>query len=585
MKVFMKKFLFALPAIIMALAVSACREEPEPNQPTGGEGGDASICFTVGNDDINVKSTSNVAEEQIGKIRLTDPNETTQLFLVESVSNLDSYAPVSAADTKGTPVYTENFGRYESVSTIPYPDNGYAKTSYLVDKANHMYRYDFGTAEWPTGQSSVILFMSVPCDLTSTAKQYGCTITKMDPSDGSISFSYESPAKAEDQIDVLFTSKTIKESDRLANPKPKVLFYHALAGVKFKSGNAQREDGSGNLITTVVTGVELESILADGTCKVTPNYEGYTNPSNAAPGNNKPKSAACSIWTAGSTYADFSIENPDIINGNSKVEFPDSFYGTTATGKENVYGEYNLNATDYAKTFFFVPQTTGEETVLRIKYKLKETSYNADGSVKEETLSDEYSRSVVFSGQTWDAGNIYTYTLTANNVAVSIDDKMTDNNKKKTQVVIKNTGNVDAYMRVAIVANWYDLYGDINNTDGSRTVGYHQIVAPWGGKSAVSEGSFDWFDTENWKYSDPAKGGDGYYYYKYVVKPGYTVKYPIFGTFTVGKCPIEFYAQTGHLEMDLAVQAFDASKVSKIEGYWDTSFFLPYGEESSYDPK
>ena len=71
-------------------------------------------------------------------------------------------------------------------------------------------------------------------------------------------------------------------------------------------------------------------------------------------------------------------------------------------------------------------------------------------------------------------------------------------NDLKTEVTIANTGNIEAYIRVAIVVTWKDA--ENGNVYG---------VAPVSGKDYTIE-----FNQTDW-----IKGSDGYYYYIYPVAP------------------------------------------------------------------
>ena len=84
-------------------------------------------------------------------------------------------------------------------------------------------------------------------------------------------------------------------------------------------------------------------------------------------------------------------------------------------------------------------------------------------------------------------------TFTPGEVSCQVDEKFNKDNTMKTEAVVKNTGNVPAYIRVAVVANTIDEQGNIT---GMKTL----------------EG---WLNEKNW-----AEGYDGFYYYKDVVQPG-----------------------------------------------------------------
>ena len=83
-------------------------------------------------------------------------------------------------------------------------------------------------------------------------------------------------------------------------------------------------------------------------------------------------------------------------------------------------------------------------------------------------------------------------TFTPGEVSCQVEEKFEGNNVK-TEAVVKNTGNVPACIRVAVVANTIDAQGNIT---GMETL-------PAG-----------WLNTEDW-----TKSGD-FYYYKGVVQPG-----------------------------------------------------------------
>ena len=82
-------------------------------------------------------------------------------------------------------------------------------------------------------------------------------------------------------------------------------------------------------------------------------------------------------------------------------------------------------------------------------------------------------------------------TFTPGKVSCQVEEKFEGNNVK-TEAVVKNTGNVPAYIRVAVVANTIDGEGNITGM-------------------ATLEG---WLNTAKWTEVD------GFYYYKDVVQPG-----------------------------------------------------------------
>ena len=83
-------------------------------------------------------------------------------------------------------------------------------------------------------------------------------------------------------------------------------------------------------------------------------------------------------------------------------------------------------------------------------------------------------------------------TFTPGEVSCQVEEEFKDKDTVKTKAVVKNTGNVPAYIRVAVVANTIDKQGNIT---GMETL----------------EG---WLNTAKWTEVD------GFYYYKDVVQPG-----------------------------------------------------------------
>lgn len=87
--------------------------------------------------------------------------------------------------------------------------------------------------------------------------------------------------------------------------------------------------------------------------------------------------------------------------------------------------------------------------------------------------------------------NGITNTFTPAEVPISVSDTMSNN--EKSNVKVTNNGNVDAYIRIALVATWQDKDG---------------IVYP-GTPTITPVPKTDW-----------VKRDDGYYYYTEPVKPG-----------------------------------------------------------------
>lgn len=98
-----------------------------------------------------------------------------------------------------------------------------------------------------------------------------------------------------------------------------------------------------------------------------------------------------------------------------------------------------------------------------------------------------------------------TNTMVPGQVPITIDEEFSGT--EKTKITIQNTGNIDAYIRVAVVANKVDKDGFVTigtaptlnlNTDKWQQLGdyyyYKGVVAP--GASTDSLGSIDFTDAE-----------------------------------------------------------------------------------------
>ena len=107
----------------------------------------------------------------------------------------------------------------------------------------------------------------------------------------------------------------------------------------------------------------------------------------------------------------------------------------------------------------------------------------------------------------------------------------------KSDVCVTNTGNVDAYIRAAIVVNWVDDEGNY-------------IPAPEGCSYALAQ------PDEKWQ-----KSGD-YYYYSGKLAPGGKTTQLIPSAYPVG------YAPGCHLKVDVIADAIQAEPVAAVRESW-----------------
>lgn len=559
----MNRFSITALLLLAVIALPSCKDDilEEGSYPEN------VVSFMIGNDATATKASASSVETQVASYTI-EGVEDNDLVLIETVTSADNLYSTDLVETKGTPVYTENFDALygeQVYATAFEPKSGAASAyapkdvwgSYLENggtvkyknTAAHTYSYDYSKGQkvnlsWPAG-GRLLYFIQAPYSTTNA----------LNPdfySDGSIQFDYTDPTAtttvggrptivngATNQKDILFTSKEISKPATGGNQN-NILMYHALTAVKFKVGNV--DEG----IETVINSITLKGITANGHCTIVPNYgdsntSAGDNPSNAG-GAEATKSYKCATWTdlASPLVVDYTQNfngKTDYTTENSN--FGDSFYAGTTDEK-------NLVTADGSEVLLMVPQTLNNvEIVVDFSLKAKKTG----------VLVGTYSRSVKLSS-TWKAGELHTYTLTVNKVSVSVTDSMDNNKEVKSALSTSNSGNVTAYLRATYAIAWYYGYGD----DAI-------CVASWHG-----HGKFTYLggpDDQNGYKNTWMKGSDGYYYYVNPVLPGRPTQFPLFTTFSAASITEEPVFPNSHLEMKILLQGvqFDESK-QKVTAAW-----------------
>ena len=116
-------------------------------------------------------------------------------------------------------------------------------------------------------------------------------------------------------------------------------------------------------------------------------------------------------------------------------------------------------------------------------------------------------------------------------------------NNLKTNVCIKNTGDVDAYIRATVIVNW------ISEADNSTVLS----TAPVSG----SDYTVDWGDS-GWTQS-----ADGYWYYAQPIAPGASTDY------LIDRCETKIAAPEGYqLSVQIIASAIQASPAEAVEEKW-----------------
>ena len=567
----MKRFFYAVLAAAATLSFAACKEEVDNTTPE--PLGDKVVAFTLQKTDT--RSATGTSDAYRGEKLPMGVIDGQAIFLEETITSLDD-VPSVTPETRGTPLYSENFltisgGSFKGLA-FPAAD--------MTDK-------QASAASWPEGdfeytprnqwerqyewdpwfeQDALLVYAKMlteytgtsysgPIGVIPTSYQYSYNAT----AGQTMSFSYRSPLTAEDQQDILFAARTVTSKE--AKKQVPMIFYHALTGVKFAT--AHLNDGN---VKTYIKSVSFSGIYGYGKCTITSTAEngGYSDDPAVH------SSASAVSWTtsyngvnsATAVYSQDFPEDPVTYAADGRFtnngSYPSSF---SQAGNKN-----NLNDGDATMTFWFVPQTLTDATKITIVFEIE-----VDGNRKEYT---RVVKGTDLNNIEWKAGQLRTYTLKANEVDVKIEDEV--HGFVKDNVVITNTGNVNAYIRAHIVANWW---GKTIAGDDGLALGYIgddeapndpiEYVTAWKMVGTTGDnygGVFTGLPGTDWVY-----GNDGFFYYKNAVAPGEATGSPLFTKYelvtTEHPVPIIWYLSgtSGlkkftqvRLVMDLPVQAIEA---------------------------
>lgn len=558
-----KHLIFAAVAAFGALIISSCQREKDVET------------YTVKSDEVSLVLGGIATRSEVAKpvIRtnydLGEVIEGVKLSLEEVVTDMGALTD-DVAETRGTPVYTQNVtdvhgtafrGEVHGAAGRVAPEGSFEVIN--LSGGRKAWRRGVGYDVWKKANGPVTFFVhmpSMPVGMTNLVASYAAN---------SIEFDYATPSTASEQEDILFGARNIDFdtyfSEYQSNGGASVLFRHALTGVKFAIGNNTTKAGNrtpDGEIQTFITKVEITGLKDKGHAKFVPDESEETNTDVA----DKFSSASSFTWTDGNTsptrttvwsqtFGDDDIQ--DYKSGDS-VNAPESFYQGGA--------DRNLNKADASLTFWFVPQDITADLEVTVTVKVWAKDQMSTEKVLKLNMGELILAQTNATNWTWKAGQLRTFTLKPNIVNVDIEDDVDGFIKK--DVVITNTGNVDAYIRANIVANWMGTTDTgvegvaLGYTTPTRTA----FVAPWvldypdgdnyGGEFTNLPGS-DWF-----------YANDGYFYYMNPVAPGAPTGSPLFDKYTNtdDNVPEIYYlSSTGvkafanvRMYMDLTVQAIEA---------------------------
>ena len=569
----MKNSYIALAVFSMAALMVSCEtaNEIQDNTYLPGEN---DVVFTLGNNSIQTKSSD--ADAPTARITTMDlgMHDGNNFFLEESVINLDEL--YAGPETKGTPAYTENlkvlYGNTLGVSAVGFTSGDdevtYNKYADEMVAGGWQYSHKYDYNPWPA-TGSVKLYVRMPNDMS------GVSVSSR--ADGKFTFTYTSPGSATAQQDILFGYRTATKAEyeaSLPNGLP-VLLNHALTGVKFAAANPE---------DVTIKSITIKGLYNKGTCVITPasetdNKDVTTNHSSASAAD---WSGVDKTSTGTFTSGDYSSE---LYNYSDKTAFSDK--GNYPATFGSIGGTNNLNDGNASQTFWVIPQAFTENGKAREGVVLS-VSYIVTGSNSTTPSTLDIPLGKILAARTgveWKAGELYTYTLRIDEVNVMIDDNVnlvqetfTDGSysyvdyegSTKTDVIITNTGNTDAFIRASIVGQWLDSNGDpvFGFTDRLHNL---KLVESWYEDQFVygyhTHGEFKGLVGYDPEYSgDWIKGEDGYYYYTKVVEAGDSIPEddPLFESYTVKSLPDSELAGVPNRDMyfvlEVATQAVSARK-------------------------
>ena len=563
----MKKIYIAM-AVIAAAMLSSCEKEKDFNELT--PLGDNAIAFTINNTGTrSMEAISETAVQTGVSIEAGRARNGDAYFLEETIEELN---PTLA--TRGTPAYTVNLGTLYSTMGV-YADGFGDNAFVLTDNAMHAnpnsgdgwrYHHNYDGSPWPASETEVVDFY-----LNMPSSPAGVSIT--DRSNKQITFDYSSPLTGAAQQDILFAQTSIskQQHDGYLPKGAPVMMYHALTGVKFRTGHL-----NDNPTKTIITKVVIKGLKSTGSATFTGSDFEWDVDETTADFSQEFKNQA---WSA-----EAGVDGTVTYTSGENNKFGDSWYAAAA--------DKNLNDEDGSLTFWFIPQEIDENVTMEVTFRVK-TKDTQDGEEIThpinfgEKLNEGRSENLV-----WKPGQLRTYTLKPFDVAVKIVDTM--EGLKKSDLHVTNTGNVDEYVRMMVIGNWYgwETEEDMNSgkepdimvgytTDGSD--GKNIMVDPWFREDEVYGQYFD----DSFKGGHPADGredwvrGTGsYFYFTEKIGAGTTLDSATQALFQYYELPedkipeifipvatsnVRVPAWGVHLKMEIVVQAIGTTKPDGTE--------------------
>ena len=599
----MKKIYIAMAVLGTVALVSCEREKSFDDMTPIGENGIAFVLQKASTRSMEMNAQAPV-QKGISFPMGVDANGDA-IFLEETIENLN---PGPA--TKGAPAYTINVGTLYPTMGV-YADGKFGDAAFeVMDMYDHKddpsdptapttagpdntkgdgwrYHHNYNGSPWPTDKDEKVdFYLRMPAE--SPAQDFDYT-TK-----GSIAFDYTSTASGKAQQDILFTHTAISKNEHdgyLPNGAP-VLMYHALTGVKFRSGSSNDHETK-----TIITKVEFTGLKGAGHCVITP-------------------ASSSVVWSnlgAGpqTFYMEFKnqeystaagVDGTVTYTSGENNKFGDSWYSAAA--------DRNLNNENGELTFWFIPQEITNDVKLKVTFCVKTPDTADEDGGGYETHEIDFGE-LVNKGRTnplkWEAGQLRTYTLNPKLVDVEIYDSMV--NLTKSGLHVTNTGNVNEFVRMMVIGNWYG-WASQDDADANKEpmilVGYThadpsntEMVKPWfredeeygsyfddtfkGGKPVASAGNEWIFGTGSYFYYPNSLGPDTQLAASSSLFQSYTLPANKIPTIYIPTSASSTRVQAVgvHLVMEVVIQAIDAHKPNSEELYtdWKEAWSAATGEE------
>jgi len=590
----MKKTRFALFAAA-ALALVACVQEVQEEKTDGTPAiGENTLAFTIKS---GIATRSGEEAPAAGAtLDLGTAPSGEAITLEETVTSLDGIYPeynADAPETRGTPIYSENFkemsgnifkgvafpmGTLNNVGMGNAAEN-FKDGTFVYDDYFKKWMRTFDNDPWGTNDQMQFFgrMLKEDTDPRHAGDPIGVVFSSyrfLNDSEGGqrMTFSYRSPLTAQEQQDILFAVRTINKAD--AQKGSDLLFYHALTGVKFAT--AHENDGE---TKTFIDKVELTGLYGYGKCTV----KSITEGNGYKDINDNYSSAEAIQWgnvtengvnTLATVYLQEFGDTPvDYAQGGSfgdKGKYADSF---AAGGNEN-----NLNAADGSMTFWMVPQAMTDNVKLKVTFRIQSGDRISDPLTTEvdfgKMINEKNGKTIV-----WKAGELRTYTLKVGDVNVVITDKVVEH--VKSDITISNVGSIPQYVRAMINAQWY---GKDNKGIDGIAFGYQNETAPVTGEDVLTEpwslgpmvsgkietdnygGTFTGLPGANW-----VRARDGFFYYKIPIPINSSATDALFTDYTLNeqRVPNIYYPdktsnrrvayEDVRLVMEIPVQAIEAT--------------------------